>query len=215
MFKHIRKYRMIIDFTELATDQSVLTTQNALIANGFNAQTFETREEVLAHIKSLISEGSSVMNGSSVTLEAIGLVNHLREDNHGWINLHDEILKETDPVKQQELRRTCVVSDFYLGSAHAVTENGEIMVASGSGSQLSHLIYTSQNVILVVGAQKITADLEEARKRLTEYVYPLENERMTSIGWGGSTLAQELILHKHLPLGRNFHVLLLKENVGY
>lgn len=206
---------IVSNFEELATLEVLNKVTEALNNNGFTAQVFESKEDVLEHIKTFIPAGSTLMNGSSVTLESIGLVDYLKEGKHEWKNLHEEILKETDPIKQNALRRACVVSDYYLGSAHAVTENGEIMIASGSGSQLSHLIYTSENVILVVGAQKITENLEAARIRLTEYVYPLEDKRMASIGWGGSTLAQELILHKHLPLGRNFYVYIVNESLGF
>ena len=206
---------MATNFAQLASETSVNATDSALKGNGFLSEVFETKNEVLNRIKELIPQNATVMNGSSRTLEEIGFVEYLKEGKHGWRNLHEEILLEKNETKQQELRRYSVVSDFYLGSAHAVLETGELVIVSASGSQLGHLVYTSQNVILVVGTQKITPTLDEARKRVTEHVFPLEDERMKSVGYPGSMFGKEVILHKELPIGRKVYVFFVKEKLGF
>src|SRR5207253_2703769 len=110
----------------------------------------------------------------------IGFIDYLKTGEHGWNNLHEAILAEKDPAKQAELRKYSVVSDFYLGSVHALSETGELLIASNTGSQLPHLVFTSSNLILVVGAQKIVPSIDAAFKRLTEIVIPLEDENMKS-----------------------------------
>lgn len=156
------------------------------------------------------------MNGSSRTLEEIGFVAYLKEGAHGWNNLHEAILAEKDPAKQAALRKQSVLSDFYLGSAHAVAETGEIVIASNSGSQLPHLAFTSPNIILVVGAQKITSDLDSAIARVKEHVFPMEDARMKEAGMDGSFISKLLIINREPSfMGRKAHLLFVNEKLGF
>ncbi len=100
---------------------TIQKTIEALVKNNFEGVIVNTKEEALAKIKELIPAGASVMNGASVTLQEIGFVDYLKSGQHGWNNLHANILVETDKIKQADLRKQAVLSDFYLGSAHAVT----------------------------------------------------------------------------------------------
>lgn len=203
-------------FDQLTSGEIVNKTMEALRTNGFLPEMLETKALALARIKELIPEGSSVMNGSSTTLNEIGFIDYLKSEEHKWNNLHKNILEESDPEKQALLRKQSVLSDYYLGSAHAVTQNGELVIASNSGSQLPHLVYTSPNLILVVGTHKITADRAEALKRLEEYVLPLEDARMKSVGMGGSYVSKELILNREQAfMGRKFHILFVNEKLGF
>ena len=205
-----------MSFDTLASETSLTNAVQALSAHNFHPLVVETKEEALSKLKELIPQGASLMNGSSVTLQEIGLVDYLKEGKHGWNNLHDAILAETDPEKQADLRKQSVLSDYYIGSAHAVTEKGEILISSNTGSQLPHLAFTSKNLILVVGTQKIVPNLQDAFLRLQEHVVPLEDERMKKAYGYGTLLAKTLILHKENPvLGRNVTVLLVKESLGF
>jgi L-lactate utilization protein LutC len=200
----------------LATSETITKTAEALTANHFLPIVVATKEEALAKIKELIPEGASVMNGASRTLEEIGFIEYFKSDAHKWSNLHKAILAESDPVKQGLLRRQSVASDFYLGSAHAVTETGELMFASNSGSQLPHLAFTSPNIVLVVGTQKIVPTLQEASRRIDEDVIPLEDVRMKEVYGYGTLRAKTLILHKENPaMGRKIHVIFVNEKLGF
>lgn len=203
-------------YTELASKESIDKTITALTERGHLPELVESRTEALERIKQLIPAGASVMNGSSRTLEEIGFIQYLKEGGHGWNNLHEAILAEKDPVKQTALRKQSVLSDFYLGSAHAIAESGEIVVASNSGSQLPHLVFTSPNLILVVGVQKIVSDLDMAIARLKEYVYPLEDARMKEVGMGGSNISKMLIINKEQAfMGRKSHIIFVNEKLGF
>jgi L-lactate utilization protein LutC len=205
-----------MNYDQLASKEAMERTLSALTEHGFLPEMVETKEEALSRVRELIPQGASVMNGASRTLEEIGFVNLLKEGNHGWKNLHDAVLAEKDPAKQSELRKQSVLSDFYLGSVHAVSESGELVVASNSGSQLPHLAFTSQNLILVVGAQKITPDLTTAMARLQDHVFPLEDKRMKSVGMGGSYISKTLIMSKEQPfMGRKAHVIFVNEKLGF
>ncbi len=203
-------------YDNLAPHDVVEKTMAALKERGYLPEFVATRTEALARIKDFIPANAPVMNGSSRTLEEIGFVQYLKDGKHGWDNLHDAILAEKDPMKGMLLRKQSVLSDFYLGSVNAIAETGEMVIASNSGSQLPHFAFTSQNIILVVGVQKITPDLNQALARLEEYVFPLEDARMKEVGMGGSFVSKILILKKEQSfMGRKFHVIFVGEKLGF
>ncbi len=203
-------------FDILASQDVLEKTKEALTKNGFLPEVVATGEEALARIKELIPSGVSVMNGSSRTLDEIGFITYLKEGSHGWNNLHANIVAEKDPAKQALLRQQSVFSEYFLSSVHALTENGELVIASNSGSQLPSLSFTSPNLILVVGTQKITSNLDEAMTRLKEYVFPLEDARMKEVGMGGSFISKLLVLNREPSfMGRKAHILLVKEKLGF
>lgn len=203
-------------YNNLASPRVVEKTMGALKERGFLPELINTKEAALERIKELITPESSVMNGSSRTLEEIGFVDYLKSGEHDWKNLHADILAISDPTEQQEMRKQALVSEFYLGSVHALTEDGELLIASNSGSQLPHLVSTSNNLILVVGAQKIVPTVSEAWKRLEEYVIPLEEERMQATQGVGTYPSKVLLLNREPNfMGRKVRVLIVKESLGY
>lgn len=205
-----------MEYTTIPTADIVQKTVESMKTRNFNAMVVNNKDEALQKIKELIPAGASVMNGSSTTLKQIGLIDYLTGGQHGWNNLHDAIVNEKDPAKEGLLRKQALLSDYYLGSAHAVTEDGQIVIASNSGSQLPHVVYSSPNVILVVSTMKITPNLDAALKRLRDHVVPLEDQRMKDTGASGTKLSQTLILtHEAEYKNRNFTVLFVNEQLGF
>ncbi len=203
-------------YDTLATEISINKAVGALAAKNFHPLVVASGAEALAEIKKLIPSGKSVMNGASVTLEEIGFFDYLKTGTHGWKNMHALITAEPDAVKRMELRKQGITSDFYLGSAHALTEAGDLVFASNTGSQLPHLAFTSPNIILVVSTQKIVPDLDEAMKRIREHIIPLEDERMMHAYKAHTAQNKTLILHGESPImGRTIHVIIVKEKLGF
>lgn len=196
--------------------EAVQKAVSALVERGVKAVIVNDRVEALEKVKSLVPKGASVMNGSSRTLDEIGFVDYLKSGNHGWKNLHEEILVGKDPTKQAMLRKQAVLSDYYLGSVHAVAETGQLIIASNSGSQLPHIVFTSPNLIFVVGAQKLTPNLDTALARVREYVLPLEDKRMKDAGMGGSAISKLLIFEREpVFMGRKVYVIFVNEKLGF
>ena len=157
------------------------------------------------------------MNGTSTTLQEIGYIDYLKADQHGWVNLHEQILAEKDPAKQSVLRKS-IVPDFYLGSVHAATETGELMIASASGSQLPFLAFTAANLVLIVSTQKIVPTLQDGFGRIDTQIVPLEDARMKTVygPQSGTLHAKTLILHKEAGFsGRKVHVIFVEEKLGF
>jgi len=206
-----------MNYEMIASQEQVDAAVASLGNNNFKPQVVANRADAFELIKQLIPAGASVMNGSSVTLQEIGFIDYLKSGTHGWRNLHAEIVTETDPEKQAALRKQSVLADYYLGSVHAVDAgSGALVIASGTGSQLPHLVYTSPNVILVVGTNKITGSLDEALKRLHEYVIPKEDARARVVYGGPAYLAKTLIFHGENPaMKRTIHVIFVNESLGY
>lgn len=205
-----------MNYETLANDESIKKAIESLAARGTEAMAVDNKLQSLEKIKSLISPAASVMNGSSRTLEEIGFIDYLKSGQHGWNNLHEGILLEKDPVKQAALRRQSVLSDYYLGSVHALAETGEFVIASNSGSQLPHIVFTSPNLVFVVGVQKIVPNLDAALARVRDYVLPLEDKRMKDTGAAGSAISKLLIFNKEPAfLGRKVRIILVKEKLGF
>ena len=205
-----------MNYETLANTESINKAIDALGQRGIQASVVSNRAEALEKVKSLIPKGASVMNGASRTLEEVGFVDYLKSGNHDWKNLHEEVLSEKDPQRQAALRKQTVLSDYYLGSVHAIAETGQFVIASNSGSQLPHITFTSPNLIFVVGAQKLVPNLDAALARVREYVLPLEDKRMKDVGMGGSAISKLLIFEREPTfMGRKVHIIFVNEKLGF
>ncbi|HNH27502.1 MAG TPA: LUD domain-containing protein, partial [Anaerolineales bacterium] len=105
------------------------------------------------------------------------------------------------------------IPDYIVGSVHAITEAGEVLTASGTGSQISSYAYGAGKVIWVVGTQKIVSDLNEGFRRIKEYSHPLEDARMQEAYGVNSSLNKILVLSRDMP-GR-ITIVLVKEELGF
>lgn len=206
-----------MDFSQPAGDAALETVKTALAPRNISGEIVATRAEALERLKALIPAGSSLSTGASETLKEIGFEALLKSGNHAWRNLKGEYMAETDPAKQMLLRRQSVLADYFLGSVHAVTHAGQVVIASATGSQLSPYAYAARNVIWVVGAQKVVATVDDAIRRIHEHVIPHEEVRMREMTGGkmGTSLGKLLIFEKEAAfLGRGIHLILVKEPTG-
>jgi len=205
-----------LDYSALASKTSIDKTINSLKEKNYDPILVKTKEEALEKIKELIPAKASVMSGSSVTLEQIGYMEYMASEKHTWINLHGKVRSENDEAKRHELRKQSVLSDYYLGSVHALTENGEMVIASNTGSQLPNIVSTSPNLIFVVSTKKIVPNLNDAMNRLESYVIPLEDKRMMEMMNVHTILNKIVIFKGDAPfLGRKIHIILVEKDLGF
>lgn len=204
-------------YDTLPAPEIVQRTMESVKARGIHAERVDTKEAALERVQALMPPNCVVMTGSSVTLQQIGFEEILISGNHPWRNFKADLLAEKDPVKQSTMRRQGTLAEFFLGSVNALAETGELVFASGSGSQLPAYAYTSRNVIWVAGAQKIAPTLDDALRRVREYVLPLEDQRMKSLGnQAGSRINRILIIEgEPAYLRRNLTLILVNQVLGY
>jgi L-lactate utilization protein LutC len=202
-------------YDTLASKEVINRTMEALKARNVNAELVDSKEDALGKINALIPPGKEVMTGSSTTLDQIGFTELLKSGKHPWKNLKGQILSEKDPGKQMELRKKSITSEYFLGSVHAVAQTGEIMVLSATGSQIGPYAFSSDNVIWIVGTQKIVPTLQEGFNRTREYVVPLEDKRMKSIGYPGTNIGKYLIFERETLPNRKINLIFVHEKLGF
>jgi L-lactate utilization protein LutB len=205
-----------MNYNTLATKEVLQKVTEALGARNVEALAVENGRDALEKIKELIPNKVSVMNGASVTLEQIGFVDYLKSEKHGWNNLHKAIIEEKNPAKQALLRKEAVLSDYYLGSVHALAETGEFIVASNTGSQLPHIVFTSPNLIFVVSTKKIVPTLSDAMNRLMNHVIPLEDKHMKE-KYGVGTVSNKIVIFngENPMMKRKVRIILVNEDLGF
>ena len=196
----------------LATKEAVEKTILALKKNGITAVFVKNGEEAKQKVLSLIPTGAEVMNMTSVTLDTIGLPKELNES--GKFNSVRAKLNDAS-VSARDKKRMGAAPEVAVGSVHAVTEEGEVFVASNTGSQLPAYAYGADKVIWVVGTQKIVGNKEEAMERIYKYVLPLESERAKkAYGAPGSAVRKLLAFHTEGTADR-LHMVLVGEVLGF
>jgi hypothetical protein len=117
-------------------------------------------------------------------------------------------------TQMREMIKMGAVPEYIIGSVHALTEDGTVVIASNTGSQLAGYAASAAHVIWVVGAQKTAPNLEAAMKRIREYTYPLEDERMLQAYGMNSNISKLLIVHREVTPGR-ITMILVKEKLGF
>ncbi len=200
-------------FGQPATDDAVTKTIQALEQNNIRVVVVDNAEEALDAIKSVIPAGAEVMNGTSTSLAEIGFVDFLKKPGMPWKNLHVPILAENDSAKQSDLRRKADTAEYFVSSAQAITQQGEIVGCDASGSRVGAWLFTAKNLVIVAGTNKIVPDLSAALARVHEYAFKLEYVRAQKVYGMGSNVSKIAILRKEF--GPRTTVVLVKEALGY
>ena len=193
-------------------DRTVLEkTAEALRARGMDARIIEA-DLARGMVDELIPDGVTVYTTTSRTLDELGISDDVRvSGRYHTTRTHTETL---DPATQmREFRRHVSTMDLVIGSVHAITEDGRVVIASASGSQLAPYAFGADQVVWVVGAQKIVPDLDTAFDRIEKHSLPLESERLLEVYGMPSTIGKELVVHSERP-GR-ITVLLLDTAIGF
>ena len=196
-----------------ATVESVSRTIEALAARNVDAVLVESREEALARLKELVPEGCEVFVSTSETLDTIGYTEYMN-GNERYINLHDQMLAQPDAASQREFRRTTTTADYFVGSVQAIAETGEIVVASGSGSQIGAFAYGARRVIMVAGTQKICPTLAEAEARTRGYTLEMHDRWLEGRGSGPAPIGKFMVM-EHEPVVGRITMILIPERLGW
>src|ERR1700680_475679 len=168
----------------------------------------QAREVVLERLP----ERAEVHSGKSRTLQDAGIFDAIHDVSR-YDALRPRMFKMDRKTQAREIRKLIAGPDFMLGSANAVTEDGVLVVASASSSQLGPIASSAGKVILVVGSQKIVPNLETALKRIRDYVLPWEDAQVRKVMNIGSFVGKLLIVEREWVNGR-MTVILVRKAIG-
>jgi L-lactate utilization protein LutC len=204
-----------MSYDVLAGDEQIAKTKEALETNGFTVVIAEDGAAAKQAALELLPKGAEVLTNTSKTLEKLELDKAINETGD-YVSVRNKLnAMWGDESKKREQRKLGAAPDYTIGSVHAITETGEVFIASNTGSQLPSYSYGAGNVIWVVGAQKLVKDSDEAHKRLEEHVLPLESERAkAAYGMPRSNISKLLIVSKETQPGR-VTVIIVKEALGF
>lgn len=200
-------------FSVLATDERIAKTARALEANGINTLIAETGAQARTMFFELVPEGAEVYMGASVTLEQLGIKEEI--DKSGKYDpLRPKMFALNRETQAREIRKLGSAPDYAAGSVHAVTEDGHVLIASKTGSQLGPYASGAGKVIWVVGAQKLVRDMDEAMKRIQEYCVPREEQHMQELYKASTGLNKILIVNREARPNR-ITMIIVKEELGF
>jgi hypothetical protein len=202
-------------FADPAPAERLERAAAALTAHGFTAEILDDAAAARARIRDLIPEGADVFTGASETLRLSGIEDDI--NTSGRYDAAKQRGRGLDRTTQlHEIWRLMSTPEVIVGSVHAVTETGSLVIASASGSQLPGYAGGAARALWIVGAQKVVPDLPTALRRVEEHCLPLESERVRK-AYGkpiASAINRMLILNAEPDPGRGT-VLLLREAIGF
>ena len=199
-------------FTTLPDDETLAATVTALEEHGFSVEVADTLAAARAAVLARIPAGSTVMTNTSVTLQETGIADAVN-DGGPYESARNAMFALDFQTQAQEMKAIGGQPDYALGSVHAVTRDGTLVIASASGSQLASYAWGAANVIFVVGAQKLVPGLAAAHERIYQHSLPLEDVRAQAAYGQHSQVGKVLEIHQELP-GR-IHVVLIRQQVGF
>lgn len=204
-------------------EQRILRTIKALEKNNMNGYMVASNVDLISKIEELISPKSKVSCGGSMTLFETGVIDHLKSGRYEFLDRYKEGLTQ-DEIK--EIFRQSFLSDAYVTSTNAITENGEIYNVDGNGNRVAAMLYGPDKVIIVAGVNKIVPNVEEDIIRTKEYASPINAKRLnketpcTKIGRcvecnSDNRICNEYTLIKRQIDKNRIHVIFLNDDLGY
>ncbi len=198
------------------------TAIKALSKKGYDARFAANRDKAVENILNIIPANAEVGCGGSVTVRQLGILDRLRErGNQVWA--HEPQMSFEEAL---EVRRKAIHSQFYLSSSNAITLKGELVNTDGFGNRVSAMIFGPPTVIVVAGANKLVADLDQAFQRIRSVAAPANAIRYNldlpcvkkgECGDCNSPLSIcciTSILHRK-PMLTDFKVILIPEELGF
>ena len=193
-------------------------TRKNLENRGFRAHVFATGAEAADSLAQTL-HNTCIGIGGSVTIDEIGVYDRLSADN-------DVIWRWKKPTPDS--RERGAAAETFLCSANGVSETGEIVNIDGYGNRVAPTIYGPQRVFLVVGKNKIAPDLNGAIDRARNIAAPLNARRLNrhtpcAVGEprchdcrSPEKICGVMTVFFMPPTSiKEFHVLLVNENLGY
>ena len=190
---------------------------------GYKTHYFATKEEAVDWLSQQTPPGEQAAFGGSVTLSQLDLATRLTQNGVKVIDYRNE---DYSPDELYEKERSVFSAHSYFSSANALTEQGLILNVDGRGNRVAATAYGPKHIYFVVGRNKITADINAAIKRLEEVAAPLNCRRLhipAPCNKSGrchhcassTSICRAWLTLQHAPLGSDYHVALIDEDLGF
>ena len=200
------------DFETPASEETLLRVAERIRERNIRVLIVKDGNEARQAVLEQLPKGAEVHSGKSKTLQDAGIFDAIQEPNL-YEALRPRMLKMDRQTQAREIRKLVAGPDFMLGSVNAVTEDGILVVASATGSQLGPYVNTAGKVILVVGSQKIVSNLDTAFRRIREHVLPWEDAQVRKVVNMGSFVGKTLIIEREW-INERMTVILVREPIG-
>ena len=203
----------VAEFSQVSSPDRIAAVAGALEHNGIRALVVRSGDNARKTVASLIPPGAEVFNNTSRTLESIGVADDIERSGR-YEPLRLRLFQMDREMQAREMRILAASPDYVVGSVHALTEGGSLLIASASGSQLGPIVSGAEHVIFVIGGQKIVADLDAGIRRIFEYSLPLEDWRAREAYGVPSGVNNILIINRAVAADR-ITAILVHEALGF
>ena len=188
---------------------------------GYQVTVFDTKEQAADYLCGQIKD-TTVGFGGSVTLREMGLYERLAETN--TVHWHWQPQGETSIPQTRVLARD---TEVYLASANGLAETGEIINIDGAGNRVAETIFGHKKVYFVIGKNKLAEDYDKALWRARNIAAPRNAFRLktkTPCAEKGdrcyncsspARICRALSVLWCAPMGSQYEVVLVKEDLGY
>ena len=201
------------EFSSMASKEQISAVADVLDHNGITCTVVDTAEEARKAVRSILPVGAEVYNNTSRTLEVIGVAEDIERSGQ-YQPLRPRLYQMDRQMQGREMRLLSASPDWVVGSVHALTKEGSLLIASASGSQLGPIASGAGHVVLVIGAQKLVPDFDTGLRRIYEYCFPLEDRRARQAYGVSSAVNNVLIVNRPIPPGR-ITAILVNQPLGF
>lgn len=156
-------------------DERLERTMKALARNKMKPYFVQSHEELHSLIRELIKNDKLITAGGSMSLKESGVTDMLMNEYKG---IYIDRSEGNDREEVEEIMRKAFVSDTFLCSSNAITEDGALYNVDGNGNRVSAMIFGPKQVIVVAGTNKIVKDIDEAVKRVETIAAPKNTVRL-------------------------------------
>lgn len=192
-----------------------------LESKGYQVSVFENKEDAANYIDGKINQ-KSVGFGGSVTIHEMNLFEML--SSHNVVYWHD---KKPEDMSVMETRTAASRAEVYISSVNAISEAGEIVNIDNTGNRVAAISYGPSKIYLIIGGNKVTANLESAIYRARNVASPLNAKRLnrkTPCAVNGDRcydcnsperICRNLSVLWDKPTGADYEVILIEEKLGF
>ena len=208
-----------------------ITTRNQLLAEkimkGLESRNMvghfaNNKEEALQIALELIPEGASIGWGGSSSVREIGLMDAIQNGNYTLYNRDNA----PDLAARKAIERQIFGANFFLCSSNAITEDGILVNIDGNSNRVAAIAYGPDQVIMVVGMNKVAKDVDAALSRARNTAAPINAMRFpieTPCKHTGScadckspsTICCQFLVTRYSKHAGRIHVILVNDTLGY